>query len=72
MQDKHSIGEEPCAGNLASTVLQQRVGQRCPTRLRLKALIIKGILAKPIFEKLETNLDFARELTAKDIKAIEA
>jgi superfamily II DNA or RNA helicase len=38
----------------------------------LKTLIIRGILAEPIFEKLETNLDFARELTDKDIKAIEA
>ena len=48
MQDKHSIGEEPCAGNLASTVLQQRVGQRCPTRLRHDAgqtIVLSGWVA---------------------------
>lgn len=37
----------------------------------LKTLIIRGILAEPIFENLETKLDFYRELTDKDIKAIE-
>ena len=38
----------------------------------LRTLINRGILAKPIFESLETQLDFSRELTYKDIKAIEA
>jgi len=33
MHDKHPMVEEPCARKLASTVLKQRVGQRCPTRL---------------------------------------
>jgi superfamily II DNA or RNA helicase len=37
----------------------------------LRALITRGILAEPIFENLETQLDFYRELTDKDIKAIE-
>ncbi len=37
----------------------------------LRTLIIRGILAEPIFENLETQLDFYRELTDKDIKAIE-
>lgn len=38
----------------------------------LRTLVTTGILAKPIFESLETQLDFSRELTDKDIKAIEA
>ena len=38
----------------------------------LKTLVTRDILAKPIFEKLKTNIDFSNELTAKDIKAIEA
>jgi ATP-dependent helicase IRC3 len=38
----------------------------------LRTLITRGILAEPVFEHLETNLDFYRELTTKDIKAIEA
>jgi superfamily II DNA or RNA helicase len=37
----------------------------------LRTLITRGILAEPIFENLETELDFYRELTEKDIKAIE-
>jgi ATP-dependent helicase IRC3 len=37
----------------------------------LRTLITRGILAEPIFENLETQLDFYRELTDKDIKAIE-
>ncbi|PSM46379.1 helicase [Chroococcidiopsis sp. CCALA 051] len=37
----------------------------------LRTLITRGILAEPIFENLETELDFYRELTNKDIKAIE-
>ena len=37
----------------------------------LRALITRGILAEPIFENLETKLDFYRELTEKDIRAIE-
>lgn len=37
----------------------------------LRTLITRGILAEPIFENLETELDFYRELTDKDIKAIE-
>ncbi|MBN3927158.1 DEAD/DEAH box helicase family protein [Nostoc sp. NMS4] len=37
----------------------------------LRTLITRGILAEPIFENLETKLDFYRELTDKDIKAIE-
>lgn len=37
----------------------------------LKNLIVKGILAEPIFENLETKVDACRELTAKEIKAIE-
>lgn len=36
----------------------------------LRTLITRGILAEPIFENLETELDFYRELTDKDIKAI--
>ena len=38
----------------------------------LRTLITRGILAEPIFENLETKVDFYRELTDKDIKAIEA
>lgn len=38
----------------------------------LRTLITRGILAEPVFEHLETNLDFYQELTNKDIKAIEA
>lgn len=37
----------------------------------LRTLITRGILAEPIFENLATELDFYRELTDKDIKAIE-
>lgn len=37
----------------------------------LRTLITRGILAEPIFENLETELDFYQELTDKDIKAIE-
>jgi superfamily II DNA or RNA helicase len=37
----------------------------------LRTLITRGILAEPIFENLETELDFYRELTEKDIRAIE-
>ena len=37
----------------------------------LRSLITRGILAEPIFENLETELDFYRELTDKDIKVIE-
>ncbi|OYD94806.1 hypothetical protein CDG76_15585 [Nostoc sp. 'Peltigera membranacea cyanobiont' 210A] len=37
----------------------------------LRTLITRGILAEPIFDNLETKLDFYRELTDKDIKAIE-
>lgn len=37
----------------------------------LRTLITRGILAEPIFENLETELDFYRDLTEKDIKAIE-
>lgn len=36
----------------------------------LRTLITRGILAEPVFENLETELDFYRELTDKDIKAI--
>lgn len=36
----------------------------------LRTLIVRGILAEPIFEKLETQLDFHRELTDADIKTI--
>jgi len=38
----------------------------------LQELISHGILSDPIFEELRTNLDFAKELTAKDIKTIQA
>jgi len=38
----------------------------------LRTLITRGILAEPVFENLKTELDFYRELTDKDIKAIEA
>lgn len=38
----------------------------------LRTLITRGILAEPIFENLKTELNFYRELTDKDIKAIEA
>ncbi|MBD2055290.1 DEAD/DEAH box helicase family protein [Oculatella sp. FACHB-28] len=38
----------------------------------LRTLVNRGILAEPVFESLETNLDFCRELTDRDIKAIEA
>ena len=34
--------EEPCARKLASTVLKQRVGQRCPTRLHLNPFKTDG------------------------------
>lgn len=37
----------------------------------LRTLITRGILAEPVFENLETELDFYRELTDKDIRAIE-
>jgi len=37
----------------------------------LRTLITRGILAEPIFENLDTQLDFYRELTERDIKAIE-
>lgn len=37
----------------------------------LRSLITRGILAEPIFENLETQLDFYQELTDRDIKAIE-
>jgi superfamily II DNA or RNA helicase len=37
----------------------------------LRTLVTRGILAEPIFENLETELDFYRELTEKDIRAIE-
>ncbi|BFM40446.1 DEAD/DEAH box helicase family protein [Synechocystis sp. LKSZ1] len=37
----------------------------------LRTLITRGILAEPIFENLETDLDFYRELTEKDVRAIE-
>ena len=37
----------------------------------LRTLITRGILAEPVFENLKTELDFYRELTDKDIKAIE-
>ena len=36
----------------------------------LRTLIMREILAKPVFEDLETELDFYQELTYKDIKAI--
>lgn len=38
----------------------------------LKNLIVRGILAEPVFENLETELEFYRGLTDKDIQAIEA
>ncbi len=38
----------------------------------LKTLINRGILAEPIFENLETELNFYQELTDRDIKAVEA
>lgn len=37
----------------------------------LRTLITRGILTEPVFEKLETQLEFSRDLTAKDIKRIE-
>ena len=37
----------------------------------LRTLINRGILAEPIFESLETQLNFYHELTDKDIKSIE-
>ena len=37
----------------------------------LRTLITRGILAEPIFDNLETKLDFYQELTNKDIRAIE-
>lgn len=37
----------------------------------LRTLITRNILAEPIFEQLETKIDFSVELTTKDIKAIE-
>ena len=37
----------------------------------LRTLITRGILSEPIFENLETDLDFHQELTDKDIRAIE-
>jgi len=40
LQDKHPMVEEPCARKLASTVLKQRVGQRCPTRLHLNPIMV--------------------------------
>ncbi|MCC5911657.1 MAG: DEAD/DEAH box helicase [Clostridiaceae bacterium] len=38
----------------------------------LKALIARKILADPIFEELSTKLDVSKDLTEKDIKAIQA
>jgi ATP-dependent helicase IRC3 len=37
----------------------------------LRTLVTRNILAEPIFERLETKIDFSVELTAQDIKAIE-
>ena len=37
----------------------------------LRTLITTDILAEPIFEQLETKINFSVELTAQDIKAIE-
>jgi superfamily II DNA or RNA helicase/5-methylcytosine-specific restriction endonuclease McrA len=37
----------------------------------LRTLINRGILAEPIFESLETQLNFYHELTDRDIKSIE-
>lgn len=37
----------------------------------LRTLVTRGVLAEPVFEDLETQLDFYRELTNKDIKVIE-
>ncbi|WP_346292803.1 DEAD/DEAH box helicase family protein [Sphaerothrix gracilis] len=37
----------------------------------LRTLITRGILSEPIFENLETNLDFHQTLNDKDIRAIE-
>jgi hypothetical protein len=37
----------------------------------LRTLVTRNILAEPIFERLETKIDFSVELTASDIKAIE-
>ena len=37
----------------------------------LRTLITRGILAEPVFENLETELDFYKELTDKDIRSIE-
>jgi len=44
LQDKHPMVEEPCARKLASTVLKQRVGQRCPTRLHPDPLSVKVVV----------------------------
>jgi superfamily II DNA or RNA helicase len=41
-------------------------------KVDLRTLIARGILAEPIFEKLETNLNLARQLTDQDLKTIEA
>lgn len=38
----------------------------------LRTMITRGILAEPIFESLETGLNFYQELTDRDIKVIEA
>ena len=40
--------EEPCARKLASTVLKQRVGQRCPTRLYLNPYYIPLQIAQAL------------------------
>jgi len=37
----------------------------------LRTLITKGILAEPIFENLTTNLEIYRDLSDRDVKAIE-
>ncbi|UNU24408.1 DEAD/DEAH box helicase family protein [Microcoleus vaginatus] len=37
----------------------------------LRTLITRGILAEPVFENLETELDFYKELTDRDIRSIE-
>jgi len=37
----------------------------------LRTLITRGILAEPVFENLETALDFYKELSDKDIRSIE-
>jgi ATP-dependent helicase IRC3 len=53
-----------------------QLGQVFPSNIifseHLKTLILRGILAEPHFVNLETEVDLYRELTDKDIKAIEA